>query len=445
MSENNILNVWMKREYRTIERAEGVYLYDDKGQSYLDASGGPVLVSLGHGRKDVAEALKKQAETVAFAYRFDFTNNPLKEATRKLTEASDGHLQKHFFVSGGSEATEVAVKLARVYQIDKGNKDKHKIIARWQSYHGNTMGALSWSGHTFRRKLYEPYLCQTPHIPPAYCYRCPYGKKPESCGLECAEALETEILVQGPESVAAFMMEPLSGSSLYAAFPKAAYFQRVREICDKYDVLLIFDEVMCGVGRTGKYFAYQHFGVKPDIVAMGKALSGGYFPIGSASCSQEVYDVIYNNSAAFVVGYSWVGNPLGASVVSKTLDILKEEQLVKECAEKGDYLQEKLKELDHPTIGEVRGLGTMIGVELVKDKKTKEPFPKSTGYAFKVAEEALNNGMFVEGCAGSDKGQAGDGMLFGPPFTISYAELDEIVDKFDKALTAAEREQGIQT
>lgn len=442
MSNDNIFNVWMKREYRTVVRASGVYLYDDQGKSYIDASGGPVLVSLGHGRKDVAQVLGDQAATVSFAYRFDFTNNPLKEATRKLTEASDGYLQKHFFVSGGSEATEVAVKLARVYQVDKGQPSRHKIITRWMSYHGNTMGALAWSGHPFRRKLYEPYLAASPMIPEAYCYRCPYGKTAETCSLECAEALETEIQRQGPDTVAAFMIEPVSGSSLYAAIPRPDYFKRVREICDKYGVLLVFDEVMSGVGRTGKYFAYQHFDVKPDIVALGKALAGGYFPIGSASCSQEVYDVIYNKSAAFVVGYSWVGNPLGASVVSKTLDILKDENLVAECAAKGDYLQKKLKELDHPTIGEVRGMGTMIGVELVKDRKTKEPFPRTLGYAFKVAEETLEQGMFLEGCAGSVNGLAGDGMLFGPPFTSTYEELDQMVDIFHKALAKVEKEQG---
>ena len=443
MSENNIFNVWLKREYRTIVKAEGTSLHDDKGNTYLDASGGPILVSLGHGRKDMAEVLRDQAETVAFAYRFDFTNLPLLEATKKLTEASDGHLQKHFFVSGGSEATEVAVKLARVYHLDRGKPDKHKIIARWQSYHGNTMGALAWSGHTYRRRLYEPYLQQTPHIPPAYCFRCPYGKNRDNCSLQCAEALETEIKVQGPDSVAAFIMEPVSGTSLYAAHPPKEYYRRIREICDKYDVLLIFDEVMTGVGRTGKYFAYQHFDIKPDIVAMGKALSGGYFPIGSASCSRDVYDVIYNNSAAFVVGYSWVGNPLGAAVVAKTLDVLKDENLVSESAEKGEYLMKKLAALDHPTIGDVRGLGLMIGVELVKDRETMEPFPKENGFAFKVAEKTLERGMFLEGCAGSVNGQAGDGMMFGPPFTVTYPELDKMVSIFDEALTEVEKEYGL--
>ena len=439
----NVLNVFMHRKYESIVKAKGIYLYTKEGREIIDASGGPILCSLGHGIEEMAKALYAQAKAVAFAYRFDFTSPPLEEASTKLCEAGNGTFKKVFFVSGGSEATEIAVKLARVYHIDRGNQSKFRVISRWQGYHGNTMGALAWSGHTARRKLYQPYLTQDLHIPPAYCYRCWYNKDPKTCNYECARALEDEIQVQGPESIAAFIAEPVSGMSLCGANPPEKYFQIIKGICEKYDVLLIMDEVMTGVGRTGKYFAYEHYGVTPDIVAMGKALSGGYFPIGAAACTQHVYDEIEKKSGTFAAGYSWVGNPLGAAVTAKALDYLKEHNLVEQCAQRSAYLVKRLETLrSHPTVGDIRGKGLMVGIEFVKDKGTKEPLDPSINFNLQLAHESLEQGMFLEAGAGCDRGQRGDMVMFGPPFTVTEKEIDKIVDIFDSVLTKVEKKAG---
>jgi adenosylmethionine-8-amino-7-oxononanoate aminotransferase len=244
----------------------------------------------------MADALKEQIDKVAFVYRMDFTTPVLEEAAAKVCEATGGVMDRVFMVSGGSEATEIAIKLARKYHIDAGNPLKYKIISRWLSYHGMTMGALSWSGMASRRADYVPMLKDDSHIAPGYCYRCWFKQKPETCDLECAQALETEILCQGPQTVAAFIAEPLSGMSLCAAHPREDYFKRIREICDKYDVLLILDEVMTGFGRTGRWFAFEHFDTLPDIMAMGKGLGGGYFPVGAAAVSAKVGDAIAQKS-----------------------------------------------------------------------------------------------------------------------------------------------------
>ena len=444
MSEKtNVLNVFMHRKYESIVRAKGIYLYTEEGREIIDASGGPILCSLGHGIEEMAKTLYDQAKAVAFAYRFDFTSPPLEEAAKKLCKAGGGAFDKVFFVSGGSEATEIAVKLARVYHLDRGNSSKFRVISRWQSYHGNTMGALAWSGHTARRKLYQPYLTQDVHIPPAYCYRCWYNKDPKTCNYECARALEDEIQVQGPETIAAFIAEPVSGMSLCGVNPPDGYFKIIKEICEKYDVLLIMDEVMTGVGRTGKYFAYEHYGIKPDIVAMGKALSGGYFPIGAAACTQRVFDEIASKSGTFAAGYSWVGNPLGAAVTAKTLDYLEEHNLVEQCAKRSAYMFKKLEELySHPTVGDIRGKGLMLGIEFVKDKGTREALAPSLNFNLQLAHESLEQGMFLEAGAGCDRGQRGDMVMFGPPFSVTESEIDKMVDIFEKVLTKVERKAG---
>ena len=350
-NNSHVLNVFMNKSYPSIAKAEGVYLYDDQGRRYIDGSGGPILCNLGHGLEEMAQVLHDQARTVAFVHRLDFTSPPLEEAAAKVCRASDQALAKVFFVSGGSEATEIAVKLARKYHLDGGRPSKFKIISRWQSYHGSTMGALSWTGFTSRRTDFTPYLNDCSHIAPAYCYRCWFGKSPDSCDLECAQALENEIMCQGPETVAAFIAEPVSGMSLCGAVPHPEYFARIRRICDKYEVALILDEVMTGVGRTGRMFAFQHFKITPDIVALGKGLGGGYFPIGAAAVTGRVYEAMASNSGMFGAGYSWSGNPLGCAVVSKTFDYLAEHKLIERCARQGDYLARRLEKLKNPSPG----------------------------------------------------------------------------------------------
>jgi adenosylmethionine-8-amino-7-oxononanoate aminotransferase len=437
------MGVFLKREHACIVRAEGIYLYDDKGKRYIDSAGGPILCNLGHGVVEMAETLAEQARKAAFVYRMDFTNQPLEEAARKVCEATGGVMDKVFMVSGGSEANEIAVKIARTFHIDNREPSRFKVISRWLSYHGMTNGALAWSGMTARRARYVPMLKDDSHIAPAYCYRCWFRQSPGSCDLACAEALENEILCQGPETVAAFIAEPLSGMSLCAAHPRAEYFQRVRQICDRYGVLLILDEVMTGFGRTGKWFAFEHFGITPDIVTLGKGLGGGYFPVGAAAVTARIFDAIAGGSGIFGAGFSWAGNPMAAAVVSKTIDILRERRLVERSAQMGEYLAGKLEGLRaHPTVGDIRGKGLMRGIEFVKDKGTKEPLDPQFMFYLKLAHAALERGLFIESSGGCDRGRAGDMMMFGPPFIITEAQIDDMVGVFDETLTAVEKSAG---
>jgi adenosylmethionine-8-amino-7-oxononanoate aminotransferase len=433
----------MHRDYASIVKGEGIYLYDDQGKRYIDSASGPILCSLGHGVEEMAEVLGDQARKVAFAYRMDFTTPVLEEAAAKVCQATGGAMDRVFMVSGGSEATEIAVKLARKYHIDNDQPSKYKIISRWLSYHGMTMGALSWSGMTARRADYDPMLHDSSHIAPAYCYRCWFNQEPETCDLECAQALENEIMCQGPATVAAFIAEPVSGMSLCGAAPREDYFTRIKEICDKYEVLLILDEVMTGFGRTGKWFAYEHFETVPDIIALGKSMGGGYFPVGAAAVTARVADTIAKKSGMFGAGFTWAGNPLAAAVVCKAIDLLKEHQLVEHCAEMGEYLAEKLEALrSHPTVGDIRGKGLMRGIEFVRDQETKQPLDPQLLFWRQLAHEALDRGLFIESSGACDRGQAGDMMMFGPPFIVTKEQIDEMIALFDEVLSAVETRIG---
>jgi len=372
---------------------------------------------------------------VSYVHRIDFTNPPLEEAAKKLCKASDGAMDKVFFVSGGTEAVEIGVKIARKYHLDNGNPSKTRVISRWQSYHGSTAGALAWTGATARRSDFLPYLHDFTHIPPAYCYRCWFHKTPETCDLECANALENEIMCLGPDNVSVFLAEPVSGMSLCGAVPPKGYFNRIREICDRFDVLLMFDEVMTGMGRTGKMFAYEHFDVVPDILALGKGLGGGYFPIGAVAVPGPIHQKIAENSGMFGAGHSWGGNPLGCAVVSKTLDYLSAHDLVAQCHRMGSYLDHKLSQLkSHPLVGNIRGMGLMRGIEFVKDKNTRETLDPKYAFSARLAAECMKQGMFIEYSGGCNRGQSGDMMMFGPPFIITEAQIDQAVEILTQAL-----------
>ena len=440
---SNSIGVFVNSEYPAIARGEGIYLYDTNGKRYIDASGGPITCSLGHGVTEIAETMKTQAEKTAFVYRVDFTTPELEECCSRICEKTDDIMDSVFMVSGGSEATEIAIKLARKYHIENGNSSKFKIISRWLSYHGITMGALAMSGFPLRRADYVPYLTGTYHIAPGYCYRCWFNKDPKTCDLECARALENEIMMQGPETVAAFIAEPFSGMSLCAAAPRRDYFKKIREICDKYDVLLIMDEVMTGFGRTGKFFAYEHYDTPPDLMALGKGIAGGYFPMGAVAVTSRIIDAIAQGSGIFASGHTWAGNPLGAAVTNKTMDILDEQNLVARCAAMGDYLGEKLDALrSHPIVGDVRGEGLMRGVEFVRDKETREPLDPGLKFWVDLHHQARDNGLVIESSGGCERGQAGDMAMLGPSFIVTREEIDEIVGLLDDVLTEMEKKMG---
>jgi len=427
--DSHVFHFFLNREYVSIDSAKGIYLYDDKGNRYIDASGGPILCNLGHGLEEMAKVIADQAKKVAYVHRIDFTNPPLIEAAHKVCKSSGYAMDKVFFVSGGTEAVEIGVKIARKYHLDNGKPLKSRVISRWQSYHGSTAGALAWTGATGRRSDFLPYLHDFTHIPPAYCYRCWFNKTPETCDLDCANALENEIMCLGPDNVSVFLAEPVSGMSLCGAVPAKGYFKRIREICDKYDVLLMYDEVMTGMGRTGKMFAYEHFDVAPDILALGKGLGGGYFPIGAVAVPDTIHQKIADNSGMFGAGHSWGGNPLGCAVVSKTIDYLAEHDLVERCHKMGEYLDHKLQDLRaHPLVGDIRGLGLMRGIEFVEDKKTKKTLDPKYAFSARVSAECMKQGMFIEYSGGCNRGQSGDMVMFGPPFIINEAQIDEAVE-----------------
>jgi len=358
----------------------------------------------------------------------------------KLTTIAPAGLSRVYFLSGGSEAVETAVKMARQYQVDRGKPMKFKVISRWASYHGNTLGALALSGHTGRRRYYQPLIQHTPHIVPAYCYRCPCGRQPESCALECADDLEKTIIYEGPDSVSAFVAEPVVGATAGALVPKDGYFQRIREICDRYDVLLIVDEVMTGIGRTGRNFAVEHWGVKPDMIVCAKGLGAGYYPVFCVITTEAVHRAIKEGNGNFVHGHTYSQNPLACATALAVLDYIEKNDLVRSSERLGAYLLDKLQVLyRHEMVGDVRGIGLFAGVEFVRDRKTKEPFPPARKVNALVSNLAFDNGLIVYPGGGGADGVNGDHILIAPPFIITEGEIDKLVSILDEAIGETER------
>jgi adenosylmethionine-8-amino-7-oxononanoate aminotransferase len=434
--ENHVFYPLPRKKYPLIVKAEGLCLWDSDGKRYIDGCSGALVSNIGHGVKEVNDAIAAQLAEVAFAHRFKFTNRPVQELARLIASLTPGDVNWATFMSGGSEATETAMKMAREYFIEKGKPSKYKVVARWQSYHGNTLGALSMSGHAGRRRRYSPLLLDFPHVEPAYCYRCPWGKDVDSCSLECAAAVEQAVLREGPDNVAAVIIEPVVGSSLAAAVPRDGYLQAVRDICDRHDVLLIADEVMTGLGRTGAAFAVDHWGVVPDMVCLAKGASGGYAPLGAVAVRERVYAAFFSGSGRFAHGFTFGGNPLAAAAGCAVINYILANNLVDRARERGRYLLEKLRSLqaEYPAIGDVRGLGLMTGVEFVADRRTKQPFPTSDGLTDKVVNTALGHGLMLYGAGACADGTAGDAVMIAPPLTVTEAEIDEIVGLFGQTL-----------
>lgn len=432
-----------RKKYPTAVRAEGVFIYDQEGRAYLDGSGGAVVVSIGHGVPEVLEAMQSQAARIAFAHGSQFTTEAARELARKIVDLCPPGLDRVYFVSGGSEAVETAVKMARQYQVERGKPEKYKVISRWASYHGNTLGALALSGHTGRRRHYLPLMLHTPHIAPAYCYRCPFGREPTGCSLECAEDLETAILYEGPDSVSAFIAEPVVGATAGALVPKDGYFQRIREICDRYDVLLIVDEVMTGFGRTGRNFAIDHWDVRPDMIVGSKGLASGYSPIYCVVVGDGIHDAIRNGSGVFVHGHTYSQNPLSCAVASAVIDYLRAHDLVNRAAALGGYLMEKLRLLErHPIVGDIRGLGLMAGTEFVRDRRSREPFDPRLRVNQRIAGRAFEKGLITYPGGGGADGVRGDHLLLAPPLVITEEQIDRMVAILDASMAEVGTEIG---
>ncbi len=430
-----------KANLPVVAGGDGPYLIDTDGKRYLDASGGAAVSSLGHSAQPVLEAVKAQLDAIAYAHTSFFTSEPAEKLAEKLIERAPDGIERVYFVSGGSEAVEAAIKLARQFHTERNEASRRHVVARWQSYHGNTLGALAAGGNRWRRSQFEPLLPQAMnHIDPCHYWRWgAEGESAEEYGLRVANTLEERILDLGPETVAAFVAEPVVGATMGAVPAPPGYFKRIREICDTHGVLLILDEVMCGMGRTGSLFASEQEGIAPDIVCIAKGLGAGIQPIGAMLCTGTIYDTIADGSGFFQHGHTYLGHPAACAAGVAVLDEIESQGLLSNVKETGSRLQKALETRfsQHPHIGDIRGRGLFRGVELVEDRTTKTPMDPARQVAGKIKKAAFENGLMVYPMSGTVDGQNGDHVLIAPPFIIGDAEIEVIVERLDTAISAA--------
>ncbi len=419
---------------------QGCYLFDAQGKRYFDGSGGAAVSCLGHGDPEVVTAVQRQVEKLAFAHTSFFTSEPAEALAELLIEHAPGDLDRVWFASGGSEATEAAIKLARQYFVEIGQPRRRHLIARRQSYHGNTLGALSAGGNAWRRACFAPLLIEVSHIAPCYEYA---ERRPDETafdyGQRVAQELEDEILRLGPDTVMAFMAEPVVGATLGAVPAVEGYFRRIREICDRYGVLLILDEVMCGMGRTGHLFACDHDGVTPDILCIAKGLGAGYQPIGAMLCSKTIYQAIEAGSGFFQHGHTYVGHPVATAAGLAVVNALLERKLIPRVRKMGARLDAALHERfgQHPHVGDIRGRGLLRGIELVENRDKATPFDPARRIAARIRAAAFDAGLLCYPMSGTRDGRRGDHVLLAPPFIISDDQVEELADKLERAISAA--------
>lgn len=395
---------------------------------------------LGHSNAEVREAMHRQLDDLAYAHTGFFTCEPTESLAQLLIANAPGKLSHAYIVSSGSEAVEAAIKLARQYFVEKGQPNRHRIIARRQSYHGNTLGALAAGGNAWRRQQFAPLLIEVSHIAPCYAYR---GQAPDEAafdyGQRVANELEAEIVRVGPETVMAFIAEPVVGATLGAVPAVDGYFKRIREICDTHGILLILDEVMCGMGRTGHMFACEHDDIDPDIVTIAKGLGAGYQPIGAMLCSADLFGTIADGSGFFQHGHTYLGHPMATAAALAVVTQLTNDGLVARVIRMGKILRERLQQDfgEHPNIGDIRGRGLFLGIELVQDRDGKTPFDPGLAINRKIKAAAMKNGLMCYPMGGTIDGRRGDHVLLAPPFIISDDQIDELVFKLDKAIDQA--------
>ena len=427
-----------REAYPVAVRGEGAYLIDRDGERYLDASGGAAVSCLGHSDAAVVHAIQEQLARLPFAHTSFFTNEPLEALADALVSRAPAPLEKAYFVSGGSEAVEAALKLARQYFVEKGEPQRAHVAGRRQSYHGNTLGALAVGGNAWRRKQFEPLLIEASHVSPCYAYR---GKQPGEGDAAYVERLgrELEALFQ-QKSVLAFVAETVAGATLGAVPPVPGYFRRVRELCDRYGVLLVLDEVMCGMGRCGTLWAFEQEGVVPDMVTIAKGLGAGYQPIGALVVSKKIADAIQQGSGFFQHGHTYIGHAAACAGALAVQKRLHDDGVLSRVAPLGQSLEKKLKNAfaDHPHVGDIRGRGLFWGLELVKDRATKKPFDPKLRLHARIKRAAMEAGLMCYPMGGTIDGAQGDHVLLAPPFIADDTQLDELVDKLGKAITILE-------
>ncbi|NVI05015.1 aspartate aminotransferase family protein [Paraburkholderia youngii] len=436
----NVFHRSPKQSLPVAVAGDGIEIIDSTGKRYIDASGGAAVSCLGHSNQRVIDAIKRQAQQLPYAHTSFFTTEPAEELADRLVASAPAGLEHVYFVSGGSEAIEAALKLARQYFVEKGETQRRHFIARRQSYHGNTLGALAIGGNAWRREPFLPILIEAHHVSPCYAYR---EQRPdeteEAFAQRQADELEQKILELGADTVAAFVAETVVGATAGAVPPVREYFRKIRAVCDRYGVLLILDEIMSGMGRTGYLFACDEDGVAPDMLTIAKGLGAGYQPIGATLVSDRIYQTIVGGSGFFQHGHTYIGHATACAAALEVQRVIAEDNLLANVQARGEQLRGRLRELyaQHPHIGDVRGRGLFVGVELVKDRGTKEPFDAKLKLHATIKREAFARGLMVYPMGGTVDGKSGDHVLIAPPFICTARDIDEIVSRLDDAIGAS--------
>jgi adenosylmethionine-8-amino-7-oxononanoate aminotransferase len=426
--------------YPAAVSGSGLEIVDARGRRYLDASGGAAVSCLGHGHPDVIAALHRQLDTLAYAHTAFFTSEPAERLADRLAENAPAGIDHVYLASGGSEAMEAALKMARQYFVETGEPQRRAIVARRQSYHGNTLGALATGGNAWRRAQFEPLLIETHHIDPCYAYRLQRDEEGDTAYAErAAQALEDKLLELGPDRVIAFVAETVVGATAGAVPPVGDYFKRIRAICDRYGVLLILDEVMCGMGRTGTLHACEQEGVAPDLMTIAKGLGGGYQPIGAVLLTRRIFEAFANGSGAFQHGHTYMGHPMAAAAALAVQDVIERDNLISNVVAMGRLFQRGLAErfANHPFVGDIRGRGLFRALELVEDRASKRPFEPALKVHARIKTEAMARGLMVYPMGGTIDGVEGDHVLLAPPFIVNGAQIETIVERLGEAVDAA--------
>lgn len=437
---SRILHRMINHAYPVAVGGEGIEIIDSTGKRYIDASGGAAVSCLGHGHPDVTRAIHEQADKLAFAHTSFFTTEPAEKLADKLVGGAPKGISHVYYVSGGSEAIEAALKMARQYHVERGEPQRRHFIARRQSYHGNTVGALSVGGNAWRRQQFAPMLIEAHHIAPCFEYRDRRpDETPEAYGKRAADELEAKILELGKDSVIAFVAEPVVGATLGAVTAAPGYFKRIREICDKYGVLLILDEVMCGMGRTGTLHACEQEGISPDIMTIAKGLGGGYQPIGAVLLGQHIFDAFTNGSGFFQHGHTYLGHPMACAAALAVQEVIERDHLLDNVKAMGTHLMDRLQERfgNHRHVGDIRGRGLFQAIELVQDRTTKATFDPALKLNARIKKEAMNIGLMCYPMGGTIDGKHGDHVLLAPPFICKPGDIDTIVERLGDAVDTA--------
>jgi|SRR5579859_369470 len=418
------------RSYPMLARGAGVHVWDVDGNRYLDAIAGIAVMNLGYGRREVIEAMARQAELLPFAVGNIFTNEPAENLAAELAQLAPPGLNWVHFSSGGSEANEIAIKLARQYHVERGHPSRHLVVSRWTSYHGATLATLAASGNPARRRKYEPLLLDFPHVAPSYCYRCPFGLTHPGCGIECAHDLERTIERIGADRISAFIAEPVVASVGGAIAPVPEYFSIIRDICDRNEILLIADEIVTGLGRTGTNFGMDHWSVTPDIITLGKGASAGYAPLGAVIIHDRIREVFASRRAPFEHIFTFGGNPVSTAVGLAVLALWRDEQILGNVQRVAGVFKDALEELrKYSFVGDIRTCGLMAGIEFVADCESREPFPPERAVASLVREAGLVNGIITYPGSGMAGDAGGDIISLYPPLTFTPRDIDEMRDR----------------